>query len=192
LYGFGTTLACPECGARQDLFRPLFEVAMAAYFVAAGALIEDPVRLVSAVVFAPLVAVIALTDLWAKLLYPNLVILGAVLGLVFAALDGIHPFGDALLGALAGIVAVALYFALVRWAFGRRRVTPLWAADILLAGMAGAMARWPVVLTALFLGFLLGAGAVLAVLPLGRARLRAVTYGPFLCLGTLLAILWRF
>lgn len=192
VFGFGVLLKCPACGARQPLVRVPFELAFAAYFGLAGALIDDALRLTAALVFAVPLAAVALIDLRGRVVFPNLLAAGAALGLVLAAPEGLGQVGDALLGVATGVVGVAIYFVAVRWAFGRTRVTPIWTADILLAGMIGAMTRWPVVLTALFLGFALGGLAVVAAVALRRRLVRSVVYGPFLCLGALIAILWRF
>ncbi|MGH2532027.1 MAG: prepilin peptidase [Thermomicrobiales bacterium] len=191
-YGFGVSFVCPACEHRQPLGRVPFELAIAAYFAAVALLIDDPVRQVAALVFAVLLALVALIDLRSRLVFSNLLVMGTLLGLAFAALEGLAQIGDALLGAATALVGVAIYFAAVRWAFGRVRVTPIWTGDILLAGMIGAMTRWPVVLTALFLGFALGGLAVVAAVVVKRRLVRSVFYGPFLCLGALIAILWRF
>ncbi|MGH2558250.1 MAG: hypothetical protein ACRDJH_04230 [Thermomicrobiales bacterium] len=191
-YGLGVGLVCPACEGRQPLLRLPFEIAVAAYFAAAARLIDDPLRQGAALTFAVLLTLIALIDLRSRLVFSNLLVLGTALGLLFAALEGLGPIGDALLGAAAGMVGVAIYFVAVRWAFGRTRITPIWTVDILLAGTIGAMTRWPVVLTALFLGFAMGGLAVVAAVLFRRRQVRSLFYGPFLCLGALIAILWRF
>jgi leader peptidase (prepilin peptidase)/N-methyltransferase len=193
VYGFGTALICPTCERRQDLRRPVVEIGMALYFVAAGLLIDDATRLLTALAFAIPLLAIALVDLWSRQVYPNLLGLAALMGIILAGLDGFDGISASIKGLLAGAALLALYRFVARVIYPSLGLAPLGWIDVMLGAMIGAMVRWPVVLGALFVGLLAAAIVDIALLLVHRdRRRRAALYGPFLCLGALAAILLQF
>jgi leader peptidase (prepilin peptidase) / N-methyltransferase len=114
-------------------------------------------------------------------------VVGAVLLLLPAALDS--QWGDYLRAGLGAAALFAFYFLLAL-------IYPrgMGLGDVKLAGVLGlylGWLGWGVLVIGGFLGFLLGAvlGGVLMVV--GRARRKTkIPFGPFMLLGTLLAIVW--
>jgi leader peptidase (prepilin peptidase)/N-methyltransferase len=182
---------CRRCKARIAWRYPLVELAVAALFV--GVALRAPVGwdvpAFSALALA--LVILAWIDLEHQRLpvvvvYPSLVV-GAAL-LVLAA-GGTHDWGDllrALLGGVVGFLLFAAIFYATRGGMG--------FGDVRLAGLCG-----------MFLGFLgwryLGVGFVatallagviaVALLSVGRAgRKTRIPYGPFMALGTMVAVLW--
>ncbi len=188
-FGFGFARSCPACGARQPIWRVVFEGSVAAYYALAAWRQDEWLTLVSVLVFAVPLLLILLVDLWTRLIYTNVIYAGTLAGFVFALADG----ASALLRSVFGLVAATLIFAgfylLAIALYHNTRVVPFGRGDIYLAAMIGAMVRWSVVLGALFYGIALaGIGAVLILVTRRAGRRQAMPYGPFLCLGALIAL----
>lgn len=189
LFGFGFARSCPACGARQPIWRVVFEGGVAAYYALAAWRQDEWLTLVSALVFAVPLLVILLVDLWTRLIYTNVIYAGTLAGFVLALADG----ASALLRSVIGLVAATLIFAgfylLAVALYHNTRVVPFGRGDIYLAAMIGAMVRWLDVLGALFYGIALaGLGAVLILVTRRAGRRQAMPYGPFLCLGALITL----
>lgn len=90
---------------------------------------------------------------------------------------------DSLIGGVLAFVFLLLIAIVSRGGMG--------IGDVKLAAMIGFMTAFPVVILALFLGIISG-GVVAAVLLITRRKQRkdTVPFGPFLCLGALIALLW--
>jgi leader peptidase (prepilin peptidase)/N-methyltransferase len=90
---------------------------------------------------------------------------------------------DSLIGGILAFVFLLLIVIVSRGGMG--------LGDVKLAAMIGFMTAFPVVILALFLGIISG-GIVAAVLLITRRKQRkdTVPFGPFLCFGALLALLW--
>jgi leader peptidase (prepilin peptidase)/N-methyltransferase len=112
-----------------------------------------------------------------------------VLVVLLAVAAAIGHDGGALVRALLGSVALAGGYLLLALA----RPGQLGGGDIKLAALAGlalGWLGWPAVLAGASLGFLLSAVVSLALLAARRITLRsAISFGPFLLGGTLLAVL---
>ena len=181
---------CRDCRGAISLRYPLVEIATAGLFVAAALRLgADPALPAFLVVFAALLAISAV-DLERyivpnRILYPALFVAAPLLVLAAAA-DGEWSslWGAALGGALAWGLLFAIHMASPRgMGFG----------DVRLAGLVGMLLGWLSighVLLGLFLGFLTAAVVGVALVLAGtRGRKDKVPFGPFLALGTILAVL---
>jgi prepilin signal peptidase PulO-like enzyme (type II secretory pathway) len=193
LLGYRQFRSCPHCGSGRWRAQPLFQLGTAVYCAAAGLMIDNDLRLIAALVFLVPLSAVALLDLWIRQVFSNLIVLGIFLGVLFAAFDGLSPFKESIQGAIAGGIIVAVFYFLAGMLYETRKRGPVGLVDILLGAMIGAMVRWPLVVTALFVGSLLAALLGVSILFIFRANRRPrVRYGPFLCLGALLVLLVRF
>lgn len=189
LFAFGFARSCPACGARQSIWRVVFEVGVAAYVALVTWRQDDWLTLVSVVVFAVPLLVILLVDLWTRLIYTNVIYAGTLAGFVFALFDGASALLRSVLGLVAATLIFAGFYLLAIALYHNTRVVPFGRGDIYLAAMIGAMVRWPAVLGALFYGIALAGVAAVLILATRRAgRRQAMPYGPFLCLGALIAL----
>lgn len=188
-YGFGALGECAQCEARQDIRRPVFEVAVAGYFALAASSISGGLDLAATLAFSVPLLVILLVDAWTRLIHTNLIGLGLLLGFGFAAADGLRPLMRAGVGFAAAAALFAGFYVLAGLLYRNVRVVPFGLGDVYLAAMIGAMTRWPDVLPALIYGVLL-AGVISVVLLVSRraTRKQVIPYGPYLCLGALLAL----
>jgi leader peptidase (prepilin peptidase)/N-methyltransferase len=107
--------------------------------------------------------------------------------LFFAGNGFIVVFNNFILCALAGGVCGALLiFLVVVLSKGGMGL-----GDVVLAGLLGLMVGFPMVFIAIFLGILAG-GIIAAALLISRRKKRRemMPFGPFLCLGGIVTLLW--
>ncbi len=190
LFGFGMARRCPACGLSQSALRPLFEVAVAAFFALLAARQGWSLDLLAAVLFSLPLLVILLVDWWTKLIYTNVIGAGLLLGFGFSLIDGYRALINSLLSATGAVLVFGLLFVLAAVVYRNVRVVPFGLGDVYLAAMIGAMVRYPAVVSALFLGIFLAGFILILLLATKRvSRRSAVPYGPFLCAGALITLL---
>jgi leader peptidase (prepilin peptidase)/N-methyltransferase len=193
LLGYQQFRSCPTCGSGRWRMQPLFQLGTAVYCALAALLIDSDLRLIAALVFLVPLSAVALLDFWIHQIFSNVIALGILLGIIFATADGSSSFKDSIQGAFAGAIIIAVFYFLAGMLYETRKRGPVGLVDILLGAMIGAIVRWPLVVTALFIGSLLAALLGVSILVIFRANRRPrVRYGPFLCLGALLVLLFRF
>jgi prepilin signal peptidase PulO-like enzyme (type II secretory pathway) len=192
LYGFGTAFRCPNCESRQSLWRAATEVLTALYFAVAASRIGDGLHLAAVLVFTVPLLVIFLVDTWTRLIYTNVIYGGTAAGLIFALAEG--GLGELFKSILAMVAALAVFLMFYVFAgvlYRNVRVVPFGRGDIYLAVMIASMVRLEDLIRALFLGILLAAvGGLLLIATKRVSRRQAMPYGPFLCLGALIALVW--
>lgn len=190
LYGLGTAFRCPHCGAQQSLWRASVEIATVLYFAVAASRIDDGLHLAAVLVFSLPLLVILLVDTWTRLIYTNVIYFGTAAGLAFAlAEDGLSGLVKTLLAIAAAIGIFVLFFLLARVFYRSVNVVPFGKGDVYLAAMIAAMVGLGDLVPALFAGIVLAAlGGLLLIATKRVSRRQAMPYGPFLCLGALIAL----
>jgi len=90
---------------------------------------------------------------------------------------------SSLLGALTGFILLLLVAVVSRGGMA--------LGDVKLAALIGLMTGFPIIFVALFVG-VIGGGLIAGLLLLSRRRGRKdpMPFGPFLCLGGMVALLW--
>ena len=146
---------------------------------------------VVAAAFAVLLAVLASTDFERKRI-PNAVSYPAILAA--AALCWVWPdrsIGDIWLGAgvAVGVAAVLTFGGLAVGLALRVRQAAFGLGDAKLIVLLGLLLGWPAILGGLFVGVIAAGVPALALMLLGRSR-SIFSYGPFLALGGVVALLW--
>lgn len=192
LFGFGTARRCATCGASQPVRRLLFEGAVGAYYALAAARtpVGERLDLAAVLVFAVPLLIVLLIDWWTRFIHTDVIGVGLLAGLGFAAVDGIGALLGAVAAALGAVAIIACFFGLATVFYRSVKAVPIGLGDVYLAAMIGAMVRLPGVIPALFLGILLaGVGSVLLLATRRAGRRDAIPYGPYLCVGALLALL---
>jgi leader peptidase (prepilin peptidase) / N-methyltransferase len=181
---------CRACGTGISVRYPLVEAGTGLLFaVMALRLGLDPV-LPAFLYLAAVGVALALIDIDVKrlpnaLTYPSYPVALLLLGLAAVLGSDSGAFVRALLG---GVVAFAFYFVLVL-----AYPAGMGLGDVKLAGVLGlylGWLGWGVLAAGLFLGFLLGGvlGVLLVALRKGGRKTK-VPFGPFMLLGTLVAVL---
>jgi prepilin signal peptidase PulO-like enzyme (type II secretory pathway) len=193
LYGFGTAFRCPNCETRQSLWRATTEVLTALYFAIAASRIGDGLHLTAVLIFTLPLLVIFLVDTWTRLIYTNVIYLGTAAGLIFALAEGdLSELFKAVLAMIAALAVFLLFYFFAGVFYRSVKVVPFGRGDIYLAVMIASMVRLDGLVRALFLGILLAAVGGLFLLATKRvSRRQAMPYGPYLCLGALIALIWQ-
>ena len=191
LYGFGTAWRCTNCETTQSLWRVATEVVTALYFAFAASRIDDGLHLIAVLVFTLPLLVIFLVDTWTRLIYTNVIYAGTALGLAFALVDdGFEGLWKAAVAVLAAVAIFAFFYFAAMAIYRNVRVVPFGKGDVYLAAMIASMVRLGDLLPALFIGIVLAAlGGLLLIASKRVSRRQAMPYGPFLCLGALIALI---
>lgn len=190
LWGFGSARNDVVTGEPRSIWQAIFELAAAGYFAALGWQFGFTFDLAMAVAFSLPLLIIGLVDFWTRLIHTNVILLGIILGLLFAIADGTGALLDSVLGMLVGAGIFIFFFVLALVIYRNPKVVPFGLGDVYLAAMIGSMVRIDMVGRALILGVLL-AGLILGALLLAKVltRKQAVAYGPYLCLGALFTLM---
>jgi leader peptidase (prepilin peptidase)/N-methyltransferase len=175
---------CRSCRARIPARYPLVELAVGAAFAATAVVLhEDPAELALGLVFVAVLAAVTLTDLERRVI-PNAVLLaGALICIPLVAVtDSASLVERAIAAAGAGGFMLALALAYPRG---------MGMGDVKLAALMGlylGSAVVPALVIAAFSGTLVGL-ALMASRGSGARKL-AIPFGPFLALGSVVALLW--
>jgi leader peptidase (prepilin peptidase) / N-methyltransferase len=181
---------CRHCHSAISARYPAVELLTGVVFALLGVRFSSSWALPAYLLFGAIVVVLSVIDL-ATLTLPRRIIHvgllgGAVLLLVGALADG-EP--RRIWWAAAGAAIAFAFFFLVHLASPRS----MGFGDVRLSTLLGLHLGWLGMLhvpIGLFLGFLLGAVVGVAMMAVGRAgRRTALPFGPFLALGTLIAVL---
>jgi prepilin signal peptidase PulO-like enzyme (type II secretory pathway) len=188
----GAFSRCTNCRRTMGYGRVVLEVGLAAAFAVAAYRIDSTKGLIEIVLFSIPLVVIMLTDLWTGAVFRNLAVFGIALGLLFAGISGWETFKEALVGAGVSIAVFGIMMLVMRKILPTVHLAPVGEGDVLIAGMIGAMARWPGVILALFAGVLVaGIGAAIVLSARRNDQTSVVPFGPFLCAAALpIFIFW--
>lgn len=140
-----------------------------------------------AIVMIPILVTL-LTDALAKLVFPVVVVPGALAALAIAAL-GPLGFGAALTAGAIAAGVTALFVIAARFVWFEAGEIPLGSGDVLIAALIGTIFGPGRTLPVLLAGVFLGGGVAALLLVSRRARGEdAIPYGVFLCLAALIAL----
>jgi leader peptidase (prepilin peptidase)/N-methyltransferase len=182
--------ACPSCDASIRLRQPLVEIGLAVTYGYLWIVLGPSVKLAFYLVYSAIFAVILITDIERRLI-PNAVTFpGMVIALVGSLLVPGITWQSALIGGAIGFAFFLLAYLVGTAVFGP---LALGQGDITLALLVGLMTGFPLVVEALVIAILVGAG-VSSVLLITRVRgLRdPIPYGPFLIVGAVVTLMWGF
>ncbi|RJO62556.1 MAG: prepilin peptidase [Dehalococcoidia bacterium] len=178
---------CRYCGQPIPLRLPLVEAATAVAFGLLFAFFGLSPELAIALFYFCLLLVIAVIDLEQQLIMNWLVYPAAPIATAFSLLayrlDIVPDITHAAIGCAIGLVLFLLIAILSRGGMG--------LGDVKMAALMGIMLGYPSVLVAIFLAIV--AGGIVAIVLLAtreKGRKQAIPFGPFLALGTMLALLW--
>ena len=124
-------------------------------------------------------------------IYTFVILGGALIALLAAAVVPGHSFLNALLGGLAAGFLFAIFFALARVLYPSKS-SPFGLGDVYLAIFIGVAVGLTNLFPALFYGILLAgifSAAIIILRRLNRPTPEYISYGTFLCLGTLAYLL---
>lgn len=101
--------------------------------------------------------------------------------------SGVMDSRDLVLALISMVVSVGLFASLWKLTKGKG----MGMGDVKLAAPLALLLGWPKILVGLFSSFILGAVVALGLMALGKKKFgQVVPFGPFLVLGTILALVW--
>jgi leader peptidase (prepilin peptidase)/N-methyltransferase len=182
---------CSSCGDSDKRSRRTWEIAVAAYFGLALGIFDaelSSVRLILAAL--PLLLILAI-DLKVQAVFVQHCYAAAGIGLVLGLTDGLRDAANAMAGLLIALAVAALFLLITRWIYRSLnvRTSPMGLTDLYVAAAMGALVGADALLPALVAAVVLAAGygtLVPVLRPQRRSRLAA--FGPFLCIGGLVAL----
>lgn len=181
---------CPSCGAPISLRHPLVEIGLAVAYGYLWIVLAPSIKLVLYLTYSTIFVLILITDLEHRLIL-NVVMYPAIL---LAIVAGFLMPDMTWWSALAGGAIAFVFFlgaALVGNAFFGSGA--LGGGDVKLAAFVGLITGFPLVIEALVLALLIGAGISLILLVVRVCGLRDyIPYGPFLIAGAILTLLWGY
>ncbi|WP_449240723.1 prepilin peptidase [Desulfoscipio gibsoniae] len=171
---------CRYCGRKISARYPLVELITAAFFVTAYHFWGWQWQTVSMWVFFAVLITVSLIDYRYKIIPDEIIIAGCVLGLPLVFLSG----SGKLAGGLISFFAAGLLFLSI----ALLSKGGMGGGDIKLSALIGLYLGWPNIIVALFISFLFGGIAGIALIALGRkGRKDAVPFGPYLAIGGVVA-----
>jgi len=175
---------CRTCRSSIPYWLPLIELAGAAAGAAIAAQIGQisPIRLIGLIFIAAALIWIFFSDL-VKGTVPDWAVVLGVAGALIWQIGQISLIWQILIA----LAAAGFFWFLAAATRGRGMGT----GDITLAFFLGLWLGWPKILVAVWLAFLLGAAAALGLIASKRKKFgQTVPFGPFLIIGSLLALQW--
>jgi leader peptidase (prepilin peptidase)/N-methyltransferase len=137
-----------------------------------------------------LLLVIFVTD-WLYMIIPDFAVVGlglvALMYRVYLTQAGVMRIDDLWWAVVSGIVAALFFFGL--WAGTKGR--GMGFGDVKYALVMGWLLGWPRVLVGVFAAFCIGAIVGVVMIVWGKKKMKQqIAFGPFLVIGTLLALVW--
>jgi len=181
---------CPHCDAPIGLRHALTELGLATLYVYLWLEIGPSINLPIYLVYSAIFALVVITDVERRLILNVVTYPAIVFGVIAAYVRPNMTLWSALLGGLIGFFAFYLMALVGHVLFGSGA---LGGGDVKLAAFVGLVVGFPLVIEALVLTILIGAGFSVILLIL---RLRSlddyVPYGPFIVAGAMVTLLWGY
>ncbi len=195
---------CPRCGEAIPLRIPIVKAVTGILFAALYLKYGLTWALAILLVYSLVLIILFVTD-FEHFMLPNIIVYPSLLLAALAALAvtlGRYSLPWSLYFGGSGLISILNNFLLCSLAGGMCGALLLLLVvvlsrggmgmgDVLLAGLLGLMLGFPLVFVALFLSILAG-GVVAAILLISgrKKRKEMLPFGPFLCLGGMVTLLW--
>ncbi len=171
---------CRRCGTKISPIYPLVEVATGTLFVSSYLVFGLHFELLVSLVFVSMLMIVFVTDIKYMLIPDRLLLFFLPIFIVFRILHPLDPWWDSIVGAVAGLVTLALIIIVSRGGMG--------AGDMKLMGVIGIVLGLQDTYLAFFFATLYGtviSGGLLLLKKIDRKQ--PVPFGPYIILGALTA-----
>lgn len=169
---------CRGCGQPISVQYPLVELATAGIWAFMAWRFGLTLEALRGAVFGSILLGIAMTDAREYIIPDEFTLGGAVIGLVFSLMGGLHGLTSAAIGAVVGFGVLWLVGTVGTWVF---KQDAMGGGDIKMMAMVGAFLGWQGTLLTIFLGALIGSLIFVPLSLVGKKRL--VPFGIFLAIG---------
>ncbi len=174
---------CPHSGGYAPRPCTVELVTASAFSIVGAPYVDEPLLLVVTLAESTILIAVLFIDLELRLIPTPLVLMLVLLALTSATLTPELGLSNAILGGVVGYVIFLLLVTLARQVYGEGA---LGSGDAHLALAIGCITGYPLVVSTLALGALLGGFGALGVLLRGRGGRRStLPYGPYLIIGVL-------
>jgi leader peptidase (prepilin peptidase)/N-methyltransferase len=181
---------CPYCGALISPRHPLVEIGLAVVYGYLWIVLGPSIRLVFYLIYSAIFALILVTDIERRLILNVVTLPSIFLAIVASFLMPGITWWNALVGGAVGLFTFLVLVVIGKLIFGSGA---LGEGDITLATFVGLITGYPLVIEALVLTSLVGAGISLTLLVTRVRTLRDyIPYGPFLIIGAAITLLWGY
>ncbi len=176
---------CRYCGNKISWRYPLIELLTGLTFLLCFSVSGLNPILIKYLFIACVLTVVTFIDLEHYIIPNKIVVFTIISGIILNFIIPDLTWGDALAGLVAGGGVLLLLAMVSRGGMG--------GGDIKLAAALGLLFGWQKVLLALFLGSILAGVLGLILILAGRkSRKDMLPFGPFIALGSLVAMLWGY
>jgi len=179
---------CSSCETKISLRYPLVELLTGIVFYASYVKYGLSWDLLVFSLFGALLITIAFIDIDHLIIPDSMVLIGLIPGLYLWFTRG----GDLLIPQLIGFLGLGVAFFLIRLVgtLVFKKEAMGWG-DVKFAAMAGWVQGWDISIVSMFLAFLSATLLFTILIPVGVIkRQQQVPFGPFLCLGIWLGLMW--
>jgi leader peptidase (prepilin peptidase)/N-methyltransferase len=181
---------CPFCGASIGVRRPLIEIGLGLAYGYLWITLGPSIKLAFYALYSAIFALILVTDIERHLILNVVTYPAIVLGFVASFFVPGVTWWSALAGGAIGLTFFFLAALVGNAVFGSGA---LGGGDVKLAAFVGMVTGYPLVIEAIVLTMLIGAGVSLVLLVTRVRKLSDyVPYGPFLIAGAMITLLWGY
>lgn len=179
---------CAKCKRPIGVRYPLVELGAAALSAAIGWKFGFSLAAAGALLFAWALLAAAVIDLDTQLLPDDITLPLVWAGLLFNLFDTFVPLHSAVVGAIAGYLALWSVYWLFKLTTGKEGMG---YGDFKLLAAIGAFLGWQMLPAVILLSSIVGAAVGIGlILFAGRARQIPIPFGPYLAAAGLLALFW--
>ena len=179
---------CAGCGTRISVRYPLVELATAALSAGAAWHFGPTWQTAGALLLLWALVALAMIDLDTQLLPDSITLPLLWAGLAFNLHGHFTPLPNAVIGAMAGYLALWSVFWLFKLATGKEGMG---YGDFKLLAALGAWLGWPLLPAIILLSSLVGAGVGIALILFARhGRHVPIPFGPYLAAAGIIALFW--
>ncbi len=176
---------CRYCGAKVSIKYPLIEALTGFAFVGVGLRFGWSLQFFEYITFSALLIAIGFIDLFDGVVPDVIVIPGAIVGLVFSALQGKAALFSSIFGLLFLFGVFALIIVVTRGGMGQ--------GDATFGAMIGSFVGFKFSVVVLVLSFILG--AIIGVILMSTSRKSgkdAIPFGPYLAIAAYIVALYGY
>lgn len=179
---------CANCGTGIPLRYPAVELVTALMTLWLGLHFGASLQLLAAIIFTWALIALSLIDLDTQLLPDDITLPLLWLGLLFNLAGGFVPLADAVVGAMAGYLALWSVYWLFKLVTGKEGMG---YGDFKLLAALGAWLGWQALPLIILLSSLVGAVVGIALMVIKRrGREIPIPFGPYLAMAGWISLVW--
>lgn len=176
---------CKNCDSKIPIMHPLFELASGILFALAYLSFKLTPELLIAITFISILLIIFISDI-EYMIIPDEVL---IFGLIMLAIEKflIFGIGNVLYSLVDGLICFILMYLLKRLGDFLFKKESMGGGDIKLLFVFGFVLGWPMAITSIFIGSIIG--LPLSLIVIAKKMSHEIPFGPLLSLGAVIILL---